>query len=107
VSRECPPWCAGGHLCGVRGTGPVGQHRSAPRRAEMLWGVLVWSRVQNAGSRRSQLEVRIVALLDVDEATARSQAETIAVEVDQAVSAGLLAGGWLDVDELEWPAVGR
>jgi hypothetical protein len=107
VSRECPPWCAGGHLCGVVATGPVGQHRSSPHRVKTAWGLLVYSRVANAGSSRSQLELRVVAVLDADEATARGQAEAIAVEVDQAVSGGLLAGGWLDVDELEWPALGR
>jgi hypothetical protein len=91
----------------VAGTGPVGQHRSSPRRVETAWGVLVYSRVANAGSPRSQLELRIVAVLDTDEATARGQAEAVAVEVDQAVASGLLTGGWLDVDELEWPVVGR
>jgi hypothetical protein len=105
VSRECPPWCAGGHLCGVVGTGPVGQHRSSPRRVETAWGLLVYSRVANAGSPRSQLELRVVAVLDADEATARGQAEAIALEVDQAVAHGLLAGGWLDVDEQAWTAI--
>ncbi|TMM38114.1 MAG: hypothetical protein E6F99_10565 [Actinobacteria bacterium] len=86
--RDCPAWCAGGHLCTAQYGYPGGEHRSHPITVRTGYGVLVCTRVQNRAGR-GRLEIRLQVDLSRNEVRAGAQAVLVAEEVDAAVRRAL------------------
>ncbi len=90
--RECPGWCAGGHLCTAQYGYPGGEHRSHPVSVRTSYGVVVCTRVQSIGGR-GRLEIRLQVDLSGPDSVAQAQAVLVANEVDRAVRSALAAAG--------------
>jgi hypothetical protein len=88
--RDCPIWCAGGHLCTAQYGYPAGEHRSHPISVRTSYGVMVCTRVQSIGGR-GRLEIRLQVDLSRQEGLAEAQAVQVANEVDMAVRSALAA----------------